>query len=137
MSTAYILGAEGDLAGIDLGTVFATATQARQSLAARQSAQPGFLSRLLGGIGKVGTWFDHNAQNIVQVTDAVGRLRNKARSDGAAVEAAWDRNIRHEAPRPSWFSQELIPGVSNGLLVGVGVGLVGLFFVMKKKGGAS
>jgi hypothetical protein len=137
MTIAYVMGAQRDLAGIDYASVLNTAAQASHALATRKAAQPGILSRIVSGISKAGTWFDRNAQNLVQVTDAVGRLRRKARADSAAVEASWDRNIRHEAPRQNWFSEELIPGVSNGLLVALGAGLVGVFFVMKKKGAAS
>lgn len=91
----------------------------------------GFLSNILGAIGKAGTWFEKNSSGVTQVLDAAGRLRAKSKQQAADVENAWARNIQQMPPMepPSW-----IPGVPNGLLIAGGaIGLGLLWFLVKKK----
>lgn len=133
MALIQILSGTDELAGV--GTIAPLGIFAAfQAQAKAKSAKPGLFSRILGGIGKAGSYVERNSQNITQLLDAAGRLRGQARQDALRVEDAWDRNIRGEPPR-SWFAEEMIPGVPNGLLA-AGAGALLLVLLMKRKDSA-
>lgn len=130
MALVQILEGTDELAGVGsfapLGVFAAFQTQAKP-----KAAKPGLFSRILGGLGKAASFAERNSQNAIQILDAAGRLRGQARQDALRVEDAFDRNIRGE-PSRNWFSEEMIPGVPNGLLA-AGAGALLLVLLMKRK----
>lgn len=143
MSQIMVLGSTDGFAGtgdevtsfVPLSVPTVTPKVGTLKLPPSAPASGGLFANILKGLGNVGNWFTQNSQNVVQVLDAAGRLKQGARAQALDVNDAYMRNILNTPP-PSWMDQETIPGLKNSVLLILAALAVGGVVLMSRKGSA-
>lgn len=101
--------------------------------AAPTPAKKGWLDSALTFVDNAMGVVDRGATRAAAVMEKYGQIKGKTQAATYQLENAYRRNV---VETPRYLGDDWIPGIPNGALIGVGVGLGLLLVFSMKKGNA-